>query len=96
MCFYCEHGLPKEVQVVFDKYENIGKATGNELNSSPAHIVWGDNNFQTHHIKWCIGECDANDCDYDRSWCAIVKQSLYELLTIPEEIRIPEGARKEI
>lgn len=86
MCWYCTYGLPQPVAEVYKKYEAlIGER---DLDSGPAHVVWGDFNLGTHSINYCIQACDERGI-IDAEDYSLVKASLVELLAIPEIVRCP-------
>jgi hypothetical protein len=88
----------KRITEIYQKYEKvIDEHSGDgfmKLNFGPAHIVWEDSNFETHHIQWCIDHAE----DYRRNLCSLefdaVMNSLKELLTVPEEQRMQEAGRQ--
>lgn len=88
MCWYCEHGLPKAVQAIYDRYRAI--AGWLLMDCGPAHVVWGDFNLDTDSIQWCLDNFDRfrREDGTDEEHKA-VRDSLVELLKIPESERDP-------
>lgn len=89
MCWYCYWGLPKPVAEIYKKALEALDGDSNPLEFGPSHIVWSDYNMQDGNIKFCIDECDNNRKAYHQSDkdIAVVRQSLVELLQVPEEVR---------
>lgn len=91
LCYYCHWGWPKPIADIYDKYLEI--AGQSAMHFGPAHVVWEDENFERHLIEWCLVEADtyrAYDCTDEEH--EAVKQSLRELLTLPDAIFVvPEG-----
>ena len=56
-----------------------------------AHIVWEDENFEREHVQWCIDHLEPKD--HMPSWTydahEAVRQSLLELLALPDELLDP-------
>ena len=67
-----------------------GKNNFSALHFGPAHIVWEDANFEDEHIQWCIDHFDEYARDFDPKDLALVKQSLFDLLEIPESERLKQ------
>jgi hypothetical protein len=105
-CWYCYWGWAKEVADIYEKYEalldGLGYCGSMELEYGRAHVVWGEENWETNHIDFCLNECDdaialisGHEFDgYGQSVEAVelVKQSLLELKAIPEATRCCEPA----
>jgi len=90
ICWYCHWGWAKPVMDIYD--EALAKLDGNysPLNFGPAHIVWEDENFETHHVQFCIDHFDEygyNLTDHERS---VVMESLEKMAKLPEEQRCIE------
>jgi hypothetical protein len=60
------------------------------MHFGPAHIVWEDENFETHHIQRCLDNFDRYSEDLTEKQREVVRWSLEEMLKIPEHIRNPE------
>lgn len=88
-CWYCYWGWPEPVAEIFIRYKQL---VGENALWSIAHIVWEDENFDTESIEHCLAEpYDDNNSNYPEQTDQCVKESLEELLAIPEEIRDPEA-----
>lgn len=84
LCWYCHWGWPAPVAEIYRRYADI--YGGEALQYGPAHIVWADENFDRGSIQWCLDHWD----EYRRDdGCDAIRQSLVELLAIPDEIRDP-------
>lgn len=88
MCWYCYWGLPKPVHEIYQRgLEDVGESA---MNYGPAHVVWADFNLDNGSIQACIEDCEQRLYgDFDATTFERVKQSLVELLAVPEEIRCP-------
>jgi len=87
-CWDCYWGWPKAVADIYDKA--LADLGGNEspLHFGPAHIVWGDENFDS--ADWCLEHFDEHRGMMTAEDAAIVKRSLEELAKIPLEERCVE------
>ena len=95
VCYHCFWGWPIQVAKIYQ--EARAKLGGNELplEYGPAHIVWCDENFETCHVQWCLDNYSSDTFKktyerYSNEELEIVRQSLIELLEIPEEVRCYE------
>lgn len=98
MCWYCQYGWPKPVADIFNRYALM--VHEDVLECGPAHIVWGDNNFETHDIEWCLETHRFNRSakahelsEFERD---AVRKSLIELLEVPESVRCPKEAELDV
>lgn len=86
ICWHCYWGWPKQVADIYAA--SLAELGGDysPLESGPAHIVWGDENWDC--VAGCIADLDAGRyCeDYTAAELAIVRKSLVALLALPEEI----------
>ena len=89
MCWYCYWGWPEPVAAIYRKYED---ADGGAMKNGPSHIVWSDENFERHHVEWCLKNCDDDPLDYSKEELDAVRASLRELLVLPDEVRDPASA----
>jgi len=87
----------KKIDEIYQKYEArldllSGPGTGfSALNFGPAHIVWEDHNFEDRHIEYCIRHAQEHRAKLTDAELELVLESLQELLTMPEHIRLLEG-----
>jgi hypothetical protein len=96
VCWYCYWGWSKQVADIYDVHD--GRIN---LDWSPAHVVWADENFDDGSIEFCLKECDEWDSrpvpddgsNTEHFVSAVARQSLLELKAIPASIRCcePEG-----
>ncbi len=88
-CWYCHWGWSKAVVQIYKKY--INEAGESAMHYGAAHIVWDDENFERHHVQWCLDNFEeykhkeASDAENEA-----VKQSIIELLELPDELLDPE------
>jgi hypothetical protein len=89
ICWYCYWGWSKPVKDIYNKYINI--AGESAMHYGAAHIVWDDENFEREHIKWCLDnfEIGKREDSTDEENKA-TKQSLIDLLELPDDILCPE------
>jgi len=88
MCWYCHWGVPKPVADIYSKALNQLDDYDSPLLYGPSHVVWDDFNLDDRNIKRCIEYCDQYEGgNYTKDELVIVKQSLEELLKIPESER---------
>jgi len=91
VCWYCYWGWPKPVADIYLKAVDKLDGDDSPLKFGPSHIVWEDENFEDHNIKYCLNHVDDSDrerfTEYD---LLIVRKSLLELLALPEAIRCVE------
>ena len=89
ICWYCHWGWAKPVADIYAAA--LAKLDGDEspLEYGPAHIVWGDENWEDGNIDFCIEACnDAGFLErFAQSDIDIVHWSLIELRKIPEDVR---------
>ena len=104
ICWYCHWGWAKPVRDIYDTYSLLVTDADTVLDYGIGHIVWADENFDTHNIEWCIKHAyDLSDLPIKKEEHSsfnrmtgtdlmLSMQALKELLLIPEEIRdcIPE------
>lgn len=91
ICWYCYWGWPKAVANIYDANG------GPDLDYGPGHVVWADENFDDESIEFCLKECDEwaarpfpdDGSNSDQFRLAIARQSLVELLGVPESVRVP-------
>lgn len=90
ICWYCHWGWSKPVANIYK--EAVKKLNGNEhaLHYGGAHIVWEDENFETHHIQWCLDTFEEHSKKLTLKEKTVVKWSLEEMLKLPEDIRCIE------
>ena len=89
ICWYCHWGWNKPVADIFK--EAVEKLDSDmPLRYGPAHIVWEDENWETHHINWCLEHFDEYKGENSKEELRVVKWSLEELLKVPEEERCIE------
>lgn len=89
-CWYCHWGWPKPIYDIYRKYVDL---LGAEyfLESGPAHIVWGDENFDRENVEYLLGLYDQKhplwevEENFTPERIEIIRQSLIELLTLPKE-----------
>lgn len=89
ICWYCYWGWSKEVVAIHNKYASI--AGDSAMYYGAAHIVWDDENFERHNVQWCLDNFEKykrNDCTVEEN--EAVKQSLIELLDLPDNILAPQ------
>lgn len=89
-CWWCCCGWPKPIRDIYDaaemKLETIG-SNKSRLHYGPAHIVWGDENFEQHHIQSCLDDFDRWCDNFTEQEKDIVRQSLLDMLAIPDEYK---------
>jgi hypothetical protein len=91
ICWFCRYGWPKPVADIYDKYIKVAGETA--MHYSGAHSVWEDENFERHHVQWCLdhwGEYRSESVNDVQD--AAVKQSLLELLALPDDDLYPAEA----
>ena len=89
ICWYCYYGWSEQVLEIYNKYILI--AGESAMHFGAAHIVWEDENFERKHVQWCLDhfkEYKREDSTEEEN--KAVKQSLIELLALPDEILSPE------
>jgi len=84
ICWYCHWGWPKAIRDIYN--QALEKLKGNEapLHFGPAHIVWEDENFDS--AKWCLDNFDKYSQRLTEEEKAIVRWSLEQILTLPENV----------
>lgn len=89
-CWWCHWGWPKQISDIYKKA--LSQLTNDSsLNYGPAHVVWADENWDC--VQWCLDNFDSwkSECnkgqfsDFDLE---IVRQSLIELMAVPDEFKI--------
>ena len=89
VCWWCVWGWPKPIQDIYDKYkQELGDDVA--LLYGPAHIVWADENWDS--VDWCLENFDTwvkdwNDNQYQTDELEIVRKSLLELKSLPDEFK---------
>jgi hypothetical protein len=87
ICWHCYWGWPKVIADIYDSAVKKLSGDNNVLHFGPSHIVWEDENWKDHHIKFCLQalkEDKHNYTDiYSQEELEICKWSLKELLKIP-------------
>jgi hypothetical protein len=85
-CWFCYWGWPKQIADIYDEaVELLGDYL--LLEYGPAHIVWGDENFDS--AQWCLDHFEDYDRDYwerTQDELDIIKWSLIELLKLPNHL----------
>lgn len=85
-CYWCYWGWPSQIAEIYDRA--LAKLDGDEtlLNFGPAHIVWEDENWGS--AQYCLDGFDKwvakHRHQFDELSLEVVKQSLVELLAVPE------------
>lgn len=99
ICWYCSWGWPKPVADIYDKYEAI--AGESAMRYGPAHCTWADENFERelvqseldgfdeHVSKWNWEDRACTIARHSPEELAAVKQSLVELLSLPDDVLVP-------
>lgn len=91
ICWYCHWGWSKAVADIYNKYRPI--AGEDAMHYGAAHVVWDDENFEREHVQWCLDNFE----EYKRDDATpaeneAVKQSLIDLLALPDDVLNPEPA----
>lgn len=86
MCWFCHWGWPEQVADIYDKYIEI--AGESAMHYGSAHIVWDDENFERHHVQYCLDNFEKNPEHTDVESEA-VRASLEALLELPDNILYP-------
>ena len=95
MCWWCYWGWPSQIADIYNKALHDLNGYSDPLHFGPAHIVWEDENWD--FAQSCLDKFDSwvtewNDGMYDEGQLEIVRQSLVDLIQVPEEFKIePEG-----
>ncbi len=84
MCWYCYWGLPKPIADIYEKH--LSNAGFSAMHFGPAHIVWEDSNLDRDSIQWCLDHFDEYKHGHLDSELAHVRQSLVDLLALPDEL----------
>jgi len=90
ICWYCHWGWAESVANIYKEALKKLDNYDSPLHFGPSHIVWEDENFENHNIKWCLENFDEYKSDYTNEELEIVKWSLEELLKMPENERCIE------
>lgn len=88
ICWYCHWGWAKPVAEIYKKALRALDGDKWPLHFGPSHIVWEDENFD--RAEWCLEHFDEYKGDYSDVELEIVKQSLKELASLPEDVRCVE------
>lgn len=89
ICWYCYWGWSKQVKEIYNKYLDV--AGEDAMHYGAAHIIWDDENFEREHVQWCLDNFDKYKReDSSEIENEAVKQSLIDLLKLPDEILNPE------
>jgi hypothetical protein len=101
--WYCRR-WPEPIRDVFlDAVRELEALDGDEypLLFGPGHIVWGDENFEEEHVRWCLSLYDPEGWRrsgmpgpsfrefyerYSDHDLAVVRRSLERLLELPKEV----------
>lgn len=86
ICWYCYWGWPKQIREIYDNH--IDAAGELAMHFGPAHIVWEDENFERHHIQWCLDHFAdaATNTQHSAEELDAVRQSLVDMLRLPDSI----------
>ena len=84
-CWYCHWGWPKIVADIYTEALKRLDGYDSPLDFGPAHIVWGDENFES--AEWCLDNFEKYKGDYTPEELEVVKWSLIELAKLPLDIR---------
>ena len=89
ICWYCFWGWSKEVVDIYEKYIDV--AGESAMHYGAAHIVWDDENFEREHVQSCLDTFDEwKREDSSEQENEAVRQSLLDLLKLPDNILAPE------
>ena len=91
LCWYCYWGWSKPVAAIYARYAEL--AGESCMQYGPAHIVWADENFDRENVQWCLDHFDEYldpECTDDQN--SAVRQSLIELLALPDDVLSPQPA----
>lgn len=90
-CYWCHWGWPKPIRDIYD--DCVEKLGGDwELEWGPGHVVWGDENWDSRSIQWCLGHLDKYEGRDTGDNLTIVRESLERLLAVPDEFKAePDG-----
>lgn len=90
-CWFCYWGWPRPIQDIYDRALAALNGYTDPLHYGPAHIVWEDENFDA--AEYCLSKMGAVYWgDIRDSYLPIVRQSLVELIAVPDEYkRWPEA-----
>lgn len=76
---------------IYKKY--LPLAGESAMHYNIAHIVWDDENFERHHIEYCLNEAtphyDEDGNGHSPAQVEWVRESLRELLKLPDSILVP-------
>jgi hypothetical protein len=88
VCPFCKFGWPKQIAEIYQRH--IETAGDSAMHFGPAHVVWEDENFERESVQWCLDHFDeyARE-DHIPEEHAAVRQSLIELLALPDDILDP-------
>jgi len=90
ICWWCHWGWPKPIADIFDDcVKRLGDDEG-PLISGPAHVVWGDENWDL--AESCLEDLECHEVvdmplagEYVESQLSVVRESLERLATLPDE-----------
>lgn len=89
ICWYCHWGWSKPVVEIYERY--IDAAGEDAMHYGAAHIVWDDENFEREHVQRCLDNFDKYKReDYTEVQNEAVRQSLIDLLALPDHELAPE------
>lgn len=87
-CWWCHWGWPKQIRDIYEKALDALDGDSSPLHYGPAHIVWDDENWDS--AQSCLDEFDVPAWytgNYSDEAMAIVRQSLIDLLAVPDEFK---------
>jgi hypothetical protein len=90
ICWWCYWGWNKPIREVYDKALTALGGNDCPLRYGPAHVVWEDENWDSAEL--CLEKFDEwklkwNDDRFSDSDLEIVRQSLIELIAVPDEFK---------
>jgi len=88
VCWYCYWGWSQAVADIYHRYLPIAGEAAMEY--GPAHIVWADENFSRRSVQWCLDNFDDYRDAGSEEELAAVRQSLVDMLALPDEVRDPQ------
>ena len=73
---------------IYHKYVEV--AGESAMHYGAAHIVWDDENFGREHVQWCLDHFEEyKHKEATTAENEAVKQSLLDLLALPDEVLYP-------
>ena len=88
MCWYCYWGWSSAVAAIYRRY--LTRVGFDPLHFGPAHSVWEDENFGRASVQWCLDHFDEHVGDLTIKEQEAVRQSLKDLLALPDALLDPE------